>query len=99
MQNGGIQTQKKPKRFGFFGEAGDPHLVGHVLLGQPDGFVLQPDFDFHPPVFGRIDQKLALGWLMGFFGVVQASTYLENSPPTGGARPPGEPNHAMRMSS
>ena len=37
-----------------------------LLLGQPDGFVLQPDFDFRPPVLRRIDQELAFGWRTGF---------------------------------
>ena len=30
-------------------------------LGQPDGFIFQPDINLHLPVFSLIDEELAFG--------------------------------------
>ena len=40
----------------------------HVGLGQPRGFIFQPDINFHLSVFHLINKELALGWEIGLFG-------------------------------
>lgn len=40
----------------------------HLLLRKPDGFILQSNVNFHLPVFGAIDEKLAFRRQIRFFG-------------------------------
>lgn len=32
----------------------------HSLLGQPDGFILKSDIDFHQAIFSLVNEKVAL---------------------------------------
>ena len=47
--------------------------VGHVLLGQPDGLILQSNVNLQPPVFRAINEDLSLGRQIWFLGVVHVS--------------------------
>ena len=54
--------------------------VSHVLLGQPDGFILKPDLNFYLPVFWGIDKELAFGLWIGISArhAPNLREYLEN---------------------
>ena len=42
------------------GGFGFPEKLCHLILGQPDGFFLHPDFNSYAAVLGLIQQKLSL---------------------------------------
>ncbi len=50
--------------------------IRNVLLRQPDRLVFEPDFDFHPSVFGGIDEELALAGRIRVVGSAHAVTSL-----------------------